>query len=497
MAAETNDRVVPGIDQYFRMAKHPTRRSAARALRDIPSGLTIMTETAVTAVLADDQRGKRCDACFKVNPKLIQCPKCKEVWYCDDQCLQRLRDAHHTRLCPSLEVLLNALQAQVSGDAEACRLARKDVLLLLQLVCTLYSTPEAQDIIPRVVTDPPTQPLDFDNPASVFAHLLPAKDPPRFPVPYPFFPVVSDAPRAGQRHRDKILLYLANRFHNNNFGCWTSDMEPLADGIFPVASRVFNHSCRPNCVIIYEITPKGLVLEVKAVRRIAKDEELTISYVDPAIWLGARRSLLKMNYDFVCDCPKCVAEGEKKLYTSSTWLTEEEMVDAGADLMKLMLPFPPEQKVTPQRPLLAPVPISRGIEELPRNVLPMFNSTNLPKVAQRFSDAAHDGEHSAAVSCGKLVLAIYLVHYTSFWPMVGLHCFELSKAMWNEYVAAPSPTATGRRQQLFEALCCAEWGFHILGVSVARNGDGGSSIGPTEEIHRFRAHVLAEWKSLP
>ncbi|KZO97035.1 hypothetical protein CALVIDRAFT_597766 [Calocera viscosa TUFC12733] len=419
------------------------------------------------------------------------------VWYCDAQCLKRLRDAHHMRLCPSLQILLNALQAQVSGDAEACRLARKDVLLVLQLVAILYSTSEAQDLIPRGVTDPPTLPIDFFNPASVFAHLLPAKDPPRFPVPYPFFPLVSDLPRPGQRHRDKILLYLASRFHNNNFGCWTSDMEPLADGIFPVASRLFNHSCRPNCVVIYEITEeKGLVMELKAIRPIAKGEEVTISYVDPAIWLGARRSLLKMNYDFLCECPKCKAEEQQKLWTSSTWLTSEERASASVELIGLMLSLKPEQKLTAQTPACPLVPQSRGIEEMPRSVLPMFNSTHLPEVAQRFSDQAHEGTHKAAVHNGKLLLAIYFVHYTSYWPMIGLHCFELSKTMWNYYIASPSPTAAGRRQQLFEAICCAEWAYRILLVSVARKGDGGSNKPPTEEISGFRDHILADWSSL-
>lgn len=500
MASETGARIPSYSNPYIGLFQHPTRRTAAHAIRAVPLGHTIFTETAVTAVLADAQRGKRCDACFKAGSKLIQCPECKEVWYCNAQCLKRLRDAHHMRLCPSLQILLTALRAQVSGDNEACLLARKDVLLVLQLVSVLYSTPEAQDLIPRSVTDPPTQGIDFHNPASVFAHLLPANDPPRFPVPYPFFPLVSDPPRPGQRHRDKILLYLASRFHNNNFGCWTSDMEPLADAIFPVASRLFNHSCRPNCVVVYEIVEtKGLVMELRAVRPIAKGEEITISYVDPAIWLGARRSLLRMNYDFSCDCPKCNAEEQQKLYTSSSFLASEERLAASVELIGLFLPFTADEqlKAMGKTPTIPPLAQSRGVESMPRSVLPMFNSTHLPETAQKFSNAAHDGHFNTAVYNGKALLGIYLVHYTTYWPMVGLHCFELSKTIWNNYTVMPPSTAAGRRGQLFETIWCAEWAHRILLVSVARKGDDGSNRPPTEEIAEFRDHVLAEWRALP
>ncbi|EJT98729.1 hypothetical protein DACRYDRAFT_17900 [Dacryopinax primogenitus] len=349
--------------------------------------------------------------------------------------LKRLRDEHHMRLCPSMQILLNALQAQVSGDVEACRLARKDVLLVLQLVALLYSNSQAQDLIPLI-----------------WSH----------------WPMAYFLPRA-----DYSIIHAGRMGHLVN--------------------------SRPNCVVVYEIVEqKGLVMELRAVRPIAKGEEITISYVDPAIWLGARRSLLKMNYDFLCDCPKCQAEEQQKVYTTSAWLTNEERVAASVELIHHFLPFAPDEQLKAFSSKLAipPLPKGLGIEEMPRSVLPMFNSTYLPETAQKFSDNAHDGSLSNAVYNGKVLLGIYFVHYTTYWPMIGLHCFELSKSIWNSYTITPPTTLAGRKGQLGEAICCAEWASQILQVSVARKGDGGSNRPPTEEIAEFRDHILAEWVAL-
>jgi len=227
--------------------------------------------------------------------------------------------------------------------------------------------------------------------------------------------------------------------------------------------------------------------------------QITISYVDPAIWLGARRSLLKMNYDFQCECPKCTAEEQQKLYTTSSWFTSEERVAASVELIgRLFQPYTPDEKLNAigDTPVVPPLPRSYGIEEMGRNILPMFNSTHLPETAQNFSDLAHDGAFSTAIYHGKVLLGIYLVHYTTYWPMIGLHMFELSKTIWNNFMVTPPTTAAGRRSQLFETISCAEWAHRILLVSVARKGDGGANRPPTEEIAEFRDHVLAEWRAL-
>lgn len=65
-----------------------------------------------------------------------------------------------------------------------------------------------------------------------------------------------------------------NRFGNNNFVVH-SHLNSYAHGIFPFASRSFNHSCVPNAVVKYIITPCHPVrMEVIALRDIARGDEL-------------------------------------------------------------------------------------------------------------------------------------------------------------------------------------------------------------------------------
>lgn len=67
-----------------------------------------------------------------------------------------------------------------------------------------------------------------------------------------------------------------SRFGNNNF-LVHSHLNPCAHGIFPLASRLFNHSCNPNCVAKY-LFRKGepVVMEVVAISAIAEGEEVRI-----------------------------------------------------------------------------------------------------------------------------------------------------------------------------------------------------------------------------
>jgi len=58
-------------------------------------------------------------------------------------------------------------------------------------------------------------------------------------------------------------------------------------------SKFINHSCDPNCTLYIE--PSDLRALIFAAKKIAKDEELTLSY-----------SPVKTDLPFECLCPKCV-----------------------------------------------------------------------------------------------------------------------------------------------------------------------------------------------
>lgn len=68
---------------------------------------------------------------------------------------------------------------------------------------------------------------------------------------------------------------LYSRFGNNNFAIH-SHLTSFAHGIFPVASRLFNHSCIPNAAAKYIINrSQPIKMEVVALRDITKGEEVS------------------------------------------------------------------------------------------------------------------------------------------------------------------------------------------------------------------------------
>jgi hypothetical protein len=72
--------------------------------------------------------------------------------------------------------------------------------------------------------------------------------------------------------------------------------------IYERISRI-NHSCNPNAVHGWDWS-KG-VGQVRALRDIAQDEELTITYIEPLAPRAERQWDLRHMYNFVCACPTC------------------------------------------------------------------------------------------------------------------------------------------------------------------------------------------------
>jgi SET and MYND domain-containing protein len=74
--------------------------------------------------------------------------------------------------------------------------------------------------------------------------------------------------------QEKLTQDIYSRFHNNNFTIH-SHMSTVAHGVFPLASRYFNHSCVPNAAPKYILTPaQPVTMEVVALRDIELGEEV-------------------------------------------------------------------------------------------------------------------------------------------------------------------------------------------------------------------------------
>lgn len=79
-----------------------------------------------------------------------------------------------------------------------------------------------------------------------------------------------------------------------------SELMPLGTGIYPVIS-IINHSCLPNCVLVFE----GRKAVLRAVKHITRGTEVSITYIETALTTTERKKLLKEQYFFDCTCHCC------------------------------------------------------------------------------------------------------------------------------------------------------------------------------------------------
>ena len=126
-----------------------------------------------------------------------------------------------------------------------------------------------------------------------------------------------------------------------------------------------NHSCKYNAVVGFD----GTEMFVKAIRPIARGEEILISYIDATNPFRQRQNELFERYFFKCDCPKC---------------------QKGADARENLFLTPTEK-----------IGVLEGAE----------------KKALSLMKTATNGGSDPSESVQKLKTAIRLLHETSSWPI--------------------------------------------------------------------------------
>lgn len=88
--------------------------------------------------------------------------------------------------------------------------------------------------------------------------------------------LVPPIPKISPPPPPNLVARLYERFGNNNFTVH-SHLNSIAHGIFPLASRLFNHSCVPNAATKYNLS-RGRVpeLHIIALRDIKPNEEVRV-----------------------------------------------------------------------------------------------------------------------------------------------------------------------------------------------------------------------------
>jgi len=99
----------------------------------------------------------------------------------------------------------------------------------------------------------------------------------------------------------KMIVHVYSLLEVNAFGISDKTLLRAGTGLY-WPTNLINHSCRPNCVAVFN----GRKQYVVPCRAIQEGEELTISYIDQGVEdVPTRKLTLDQEYYFECKCTRC------------------------------------------------------------------------------------------------------------------------------------------------------------------------------------------------
>ncbi|KAM6085676.1 histone-lysine N-methyltransferase SMYD3 isoform 2-T2 [Theristicus caerulescens] len=223
----------------------PGKGSGLRSRRRVRPGELLYRAEPFAYVVTKEQLGGVCERCLRRNEDLRRCSQCKVAKYCGKSC-QKEAWLDHKQECRCLK------SAEPNFPPDSVRLAGRIVFKLLrQSVCLserLYSFSDLQSNIEQLSEEmkdglrhlAQTLQLYLQTEIQDASHLPPAAD---------FFQIFT-----------KVTC--------NCFTISNGEMQDVGVGLYPSMS-LLNHSCDPNCVIIFE----GYQLLLRSVREIQIGEE--------------------------------------------------------------------------------------------------------------------------------------------------------------------------------------------------------------------------------
>ncbi|EGO23481.1 hypothetical protein SERLADRAFT_449865 [Serpula lacrymans var. lacrymans S7.9] len=370
----------------IRLEPHPIARDQTVAACHISSGSIVISLPPLTTVLLPSEKGCRCDYCFRRDSPdvhLRRCTGCASYWYCGAQC-QDMHWAVHKNLCKAFN--------RYCASPDFVKLAeheKLDALLLTHLAAQITSN-----------SSPRSTPASS---LSTFLNLRPG------PFSKGSRPVVCSmtVKRSGLSSDELEAVY--SRFGNNNFAIH-SHLTTYAHGVFPLASRLFNHSCLPNAAAKFVLSPSEPIhMEIVAIRDISPGEEICITYLDPAL-LQSRQQIFELTYGFTCLCPSCALLNRIGLIPPLPE-SDSELASLERALRTFVFPFH-ESGVSDLR-------LPTGLlQNIPSELFPALCESYLTRLSEAFSKASHDGPFDIALDVGLTLLALYCLIYPPNYPQI-------------------------------------------------------------------------------
>ncbi|XP_074024280.1 histone-lysine N-methyltransferase SMYD3 isoform X3 [Numenius arquata] len=223
----------------------PGRGSGLRTRRRLRPGELLYRAQPFAYIVSKEQLGGVCERCLRRNEHLQRCSQCKVAKYCGKSC-QKEAWLDHKQECRCLK----SVEPNIPPDS--VRLAGRIVFKLLrQSVCLserLYSFSNLQSNIEQLSEEMKDGLRHLAQTLQLYLKTE-IQDVSRLPPAIDFFQIFT-----------KVTC--------NCFTISNGEMQDVGVGLYPSMS-LLNHSCDPNCVIVFE----GYQLLLRSVREIQIGEE--------------------------------------------------------------------------------------------------------------------------------------------------------------------------------------------------------------------------------
>ncbi|CAI2185125.1 7862_t:CDS:10 [Funneliformis geosporum] len=237
------------------------------ALQNISPGALVIEDIPYAAVVDDSNFFTTCSNCFTKGGKLSCCSACKLVHYCSQEC-QRNDWSNHQHECKVF--------------VKVQRKPPTSIRLLCRILMRRMSEPASFKEIENLQSN---KHLFKKEQIETFAQIS---------------MVVRDCVPKDALLSASEMIELFCRFTENSFSILDGEMIPNGVAVYPNVSLI-NHSCRPNCIIIFE---KSKMI-VRCIEPIVIGQEITINYTDLSQSGEERRKELQDRYFFLCRCELC------------------------------------------------------------------------------------------------------------------------------------------------------------------------------------------------
>jgi SET and MYND domain-containing protein len=264
---------------------------AFKPIRSYSVGDVIFNEKPIVHVVDNNQKSLKCDFCLKCNQSLKKCSKCAKMYYCDRECQRNDWHSHKN------ECKIYAQCYDKCLNDFFMRLLMRLWLLIKKDKSLLTKKYQLFNGNYRCLNDLESHQKEIEldeNRMNQFNKLCQ-----NFTI-------------CGIEYSTEELFKLYGQLLINIYSIVIHDMtyENIKSGFgLFICSSIFDHSCSPNACIV----SSGLNLQIRAIKEIAKNEEIFIHYIPLNMNKTERKAKLKSQYYFECNCNKCESDEDNRI----------------------------------------------------------------------------------------------------------------------------------------------------------------------------------------